>query len=154
MANKYQVLDQILTSDQGATGNYNIVFTTLEVNDEDEGTQVIQAISDKIKENINYSDLQNAPGIPQEGYEELNGELQPTKSFNKIAFTGQYNHLIGAPGIPEEGRNPNGTIKELNPIAFTGSIDLENIKVSNVINFFAADFAGSLESFGIKTHIN
>ena len=63
MANKYEVVDQILTSSQATTGTYNVMFTTLNINDNEEpnaseAREVITTLSDKIGKSIEYKKKQ------------------------------------------------------------------------------------------------
>ena len=157
MANKYQVVDEILK--QQGEGTYNVTFTNLNITDTNnpESVEVVGAITDEVKRKITYDDLSGAPGIPDEGYQTVNNVQEP-KDFHKVAFTGNYAHLNDAPAIPLiNGQKPT----EFNPIAFTGSISLDNVQVSNVINFYAADtssnsprITATLEPAGIVDEYN
>ena len=137
MANKYQVVDEIL-KDQGQ-GTYNVTFTELNVIHEDDATleqervEVIGAITDEVKSHLqlSYDDLEEAPGIPEEGI--INGEFQ---DFNKVAFTGDFNDLNNKPieiRVPEDTENSSPAyetveidgiqvrqLKALDESAFTG----------------------------------
>lgn len=157
MANKYQVVDEILK--QQGEGTYNVTFTNLNITDTNnpESVEVVGAITDEVKRKITYDDLSGAPGIPDEGYQVVNNTQEP-KDFHKVAFTGNYAHLNDAPAIPLiNGQKPT----EFDPIAFTGSISLDNVQVSNVINFYAADassnsprITATLEPAGIVNEYN
>lgn len=140
MANKYQVVDEILKG-QGQ-GTYNVVFTNLNItNEEDtESVEVMGAITDYVSEHlqVSYDNIEGAPALPVDTDEQspaYQGEsgAREIKGFHEVAFTGDYNDLSGAPGIPEAGFN-NGVVKDFNSIAFTGITDLGNVQVSEILD--------------------
>ena len=144
MANKYQVADEILTSEQGGPGEYNIIFTNLNITDSNntESVEVISTITDYVKDHldldIEYDDIDGAPGIPEEGFN--NDEI---KDFHKVAFTGDYSDLENRIQVPEDTNGESAAyetvdnvrqLKPLNEIAFTGLTDLGNVQVSQVFD--------------------
>lgn len=120
MADNTQIVDHILK--QEGQGTYNVYFKDLTDTDK-------QSIQAWLKDNIQYNDVQGAPGLPSDNkaYDENNN----IKPFDKLAFTADYDDLNNAPTIPDiEGERPTA----FNPIAFTGVVNLDNVAVSNVIN--------------------
>ena len=142
----YVVVDHILKSENEQIteqNTFNVSFTNLVEGDRN-------AIADWIKEDLDYSELKNAPALPPDtnnespAYETVSGERK-IKGFDEVAFTGDYDDLSGAPGIPVEGYN-NGQVKDFNPIAFTGITNLGNVQVSEILDL--RSYSGGVDALG------
>lgn len=142
MADNTTIVDHILKEE--GQGRYSVYFKDLTNEDK-------ESIQDWLKDNIEYNDIQKAPALPDnnkaynthiENEEVIRDGIKP---FNITAFTGNYDDLTNAPIIPiVNGSRP--TI--FNEIAFTGNINSNNLKVSNVLDFtqYSANITGITQS--------
>ena len=141
----YPIVDYIVK--QEGPGTYNVYFKDFDNAD-------VDSIKAWLKDNIEYSDVKQAPILPADINNSSNAyhdvEHAPNAEHNStwttrelndlkvVAFSGDYKDLDNAIEIPSELDAPNayenGVLKPLNEMAFTGRVNLNSIEVSHVLD--------------------